>query len=175
MIIFWNYFKNLLGILPQLFQNEFFWSYFCLRYFRKFSQLCIQALQLLNVHAGTVETSSPLDVRHFTASCDMSRKWVATPLDASSCSSCACRLQVLPALSSLWTPMYYSDYHLPNSACQPASRKTALSAACGHPKGVSTPTWSYTGLFCLVLLYVYDVLSVVHIQKYVCMYEYWVG
>ena len=35
-----------------------------------------------------------------------------------------------------------------------------------------TSTRSYTGLFCLVLLYVYDLLSIVLIQKYVCVYEY---
>ena len=27
-------------------------------------------------------------------------------------------------------------------------------------------------LFCLVLLYVYDLLTVIHVQKYVCVYEY---
>ena len=37
-------------------------------------------------------------------------------------------------------------------------------------KGASTR--SYTRLFHLVLLYVYDLLSLVHVQKYVCVYEY---
>ena len=37
-------------------------------------------------------------------------------------------------------------------------------------KGVSTR--SYTNLFYLVLLYVYDLLSLVHVQQYVCVYEY---
>ena len=37
-------------------------------------------------------------------------------------------------------------------------------------KGASTR--SYTRLFYLVLLYVYDLLSLVHVQKYVCVYEY---
>ena len=38
------------------------------------------------------------------------------------------------------------------------------------PKGASTR--SYRRLFYLVLLYVYDLLSLVHVQKYVCVYEY---
>ena len=37
-------------------------------------------------------------------------------------------------------------------------------------KGASTR--SYTRLFYLVLLYVYDLLRIVHVQKYVCVYEY---
>ena len=37
-------------------------------------------------------------------------------------------------------------------------------------KGASTR--SYTKLFYLVLLYVYDLLSLVHVRKYVCVYEY---
>ena len=37
-------------------------------------------------------------------------------------------------------------------------------------KGASTR--SYTRLFYLVLLYVYDLLSIVHIQKYMWVYEY---
>ena len=37
-------------------------------------------------------------------------------------------------------------------------------------KGASTR--SYTRLIYLVLLYVYDLLSLAHVQKYVCVYEY---
>ena len=33
-------------------------------------------------------------------------------------------------------------------------------------------TRSYTRLFYLVLLYVHDLLSLIHVQKYVCVYEY---
>ena len=50
---------------------------------------------------------------------------------------------------------------------------TPTSLLCDSPhatKGASTR--SYTRLFYLVLLYVYDLLSLVHVQKYVCVYEY---
>ena len=154
----------MLGILPGALAISkwiFLIIFLCLRYFRKFSQLCIQALQLLNVHAGTAEISSPLDVRHFTASCDMSRKWVhrlmPAPAHPAPAGSRSCLLLV-GGLQCITVITIYQTL--------PASQLLAkLLSACGHPKGVSTPTWSYTGLFCLVLLYVYDVVSVVHIQK----------